>query len=51
MDITSSGIRLDGSAEFIGPLYAQNISTDQVTSALSGIIKFIDGIIYIYFFS
>lgn len=30
VEITKSGIRLDGPAEFIGPLYAQNISTDQV---------------------
>ena len=30
LDISDSGIRLDGSAEFIGPLYAETISTDQV---------------------
>ena len=30
MEITKSGIRLEGPAEFLGPLYAQSISTDQV---------------------
>ena len=30
MEISKSGIRLHGPAEFLGPLYAQNISTDQV---------------------
>lgn len=28
LEITESGIRLDGAAEFVGPLYAQNISTE-----------------------
>lgn len=32
LEITESGIRLDGPAEFVGPLYVQNISADQVPS-------------------
>ena len=31
MEISESGIRLDGPAEFIGPLYAQEISAEQVS--------------------
>ena len=30
--ILASGIRLEGTAEFLGPLYARNISADQVQS-------------------
>lgn len=28
--ILESGIRLEGTAQFLGPLFAQNISADQV---------------------
>ena len=30
--VTDSGLRLEGRAEFVGPLYAQNITSDQVRS-------------------
>ena len=34
--ITDSGLRLEGRAEFIGPLYAQNITSDQVITLICG---------------